>query len=68
MNIMNWGLQNAMTNVINFHTCPAGRVYLLSSTIPVMEGKLLQFTGYVICGSWIHILVGVHSIGRRGRR
>jgi hypothetical protein len=62
MNITNWGLQSAITNVINLHTCSVCREHLLAAATLVMEGELLKVVGDMIRGTGVDIPVGVYPI------
>jgi hypothetical protein len=68
MNVTNWGLQSAITNVINLHTCPVCREHLLVAVILVTKGELLKVAGDMIRGTGVDVPVGIYPIGGSARR
>lgn len=45
------------------HTCSIGVVNLFMAMVPLVHGDLLEFTGYVICGTRVGVSICVYSIG-----
>jgi hypothetical protein len=62
MKISTRGIQDAMTNISNPLTCPAGHVDLLATMVLVAEAQLLEFSGDVIHCAGVHVPVRVNAI------
>jgi hypothetical protein len=65
MNATNWGVQHSMANIFDKHTCPICRMNMITSSVFLMEGELLQVAGDVISDSTIRIPISVHTICSR---
>lgn len=56
-------MNNATTNLFNFHTCATGGVHLVAALVPVPQGELLKLTGDMVSCSGVSVLVGVEVVG-----
>jgi hypothetical protein len=54
-----------MANIFDKHTCPICRMNMITSSVFLMEGELLQVAGDVISDSTIRIPISVHTICSR---
>ena len=66
MNLTMWGLQYAMTDMTNVHTCTICSVHLFIVGVLVADRQLLKFSGDVVYSPGVHVPVAVHTIGGRG--
>lgn len=65
INLAMWGLQNAMTNMTDVHTCTVCSVHLLIAVVPVVDRQLFELSGDVVRSSGVHIPIGIHTVGGR---